>query len=382
MVFSKRKASLFLLAAVICVLASFFIPLRAEAARVLSSEVIKFGPEETVADDLYLFGNTVTVSGTVLGDTIIFAREAIIDGKIKGSLLVFAEMVRVTGEVEGTARGASNSFFFQGSTARDLLVAANTISVTGSIGWDFFGAASNLTVTGPVGRDMKVATKRLVVDGPVGGSIETTTDELIIGPGAKIGGRITYTSEKEATVDQNAVIGGVVKRLEPVAEPAVTPPGRRAWRFARPIFSLLLVALLMALFFPVLTAGAAQTIRGRAALSTGYGALVVFAAPIASLILLFTVIGLPVALLTMLLYTVLLYLSRIFAGYFLAQLALDYFNKKLHPVWTALFGVLVLALLTRIPFIGWLIHLAAVLIASGAFIAYLASNKEQRTNCA
>lgn len=40
-------------------------------------------------------------------------------------------------------------------------------------------------------------------------------------------------------------------------------------------------------------------------------------------------------------------------------------------------GVFVLALLIRIPYIGWLIHIAAVLFAAGAFIIYLAGEKNQ-----
>jgi len=79
----------------------------------------------------------------------------------------------------------------------------------------------------------------------------------------------------------------------------------------------------------------------------------------------------------MLLYIVLIYTTRVFAGYFLAQIIFERFNKQVHPVWTGLAGVFVLALLVRIPYIGWLINIAAVLFAAGAFIVYLAGEKKQ-----
>ncbi len=70
------------------------------------------GSAEVIDDDIYFFGDTVTINRTVLGDAVIFCREAIINGKIEGSLLVFAETVRINGEIVGSARGGANNIFF------------------------------------------------------------------------------------------------------------------------------------------------------------------------------------------------------------------------------------------------------------------------------
>jgi hypothetical protein len=138
------------------------------------------------------------------------------------------------------------------------------------------------------------------------------------------------------------------------------------------------VALLMILLFPAVTKGSAAMIGEKPTSSLGTGALIVFVAPIAALILLATVIGIPVSFLSMLLYIVLIYLSRVFAGYFLAELAFNKFGVELHPVLKALIGVLVLALIFKIPYIGWLIHLAAVIFGSGAFIHYMLHQKSDQ----
>lgn len=356
-----------------------FTPGLAEAAVLLTGDDSTISPGETVYDDVYLFGETVAISGTVLGDAVIFANEAVIDGTVTGSLLVVAQTVSITGDVQGTIRGGANTIFFQGSTGRDLMMGANTISINGSIGQDYFGAANNSTVSGSVGRNIHTSMNRLVIDSTVGGDINAYTSELIFGPNAKVDGAVTYTSETDATVDKQAVIIGAMKRLDPPSKTMIASPGRSAWGFIRPILSLLAVALLMVLLFPVLTAGTARTIKAKPGLSVGYGALIVFVAPVAALILLITVIGIPISFLSMLLYMVLIYLTRVFAGYFLAQITLERFGKNLHPVWTALFGVLVLALLIKIPYVGWLIHLTAVLFAAGAFILYMVGKKEETT---
>jgi cytoskeletal protein CcmA (bactofilin family) len=367
--FCKRE---YLLSAVMILLVLLLlVPSSVWAASVTTGDALTIGAGEVVEDDVYLFGDVVTISGLVKGDAVIFCREAIIDGTIEGSLLVFAETIRIDGEIVGTARGGANSIFFSGTTSRDLMMAANTLSISGKVGQDLFGAGNSITVTGSIGRDVLASMNRLVIDAPVGGNINAYTSDLVLGPRAIVNGAITYTSSNEASIDGNAVISGQVKRLDPPADQVVSSPGRSVWSFVRPILSLLALALLMILVFPGLTKGTAGMIGQKTGQSAGYGALVVFGAPLAALVLLITIIGIPIGLLSMLLYLALLYTARVFAGYYLASIFFNRINKEIHPVWIMLSGVLILALLIQIPYLGWFINLAAVIFASGAFLLYL-----------
>jgi len=352
--------------------------LPAEAAKVDAGDNLTIGADEQIDDDLYLFGEVITVSGMVTGDAILFGREVVVDGTIMGSLLVFAETVRIDGNIAGTVRGGANSITFGGSSGRDLMIMANSITVSGPVGQDLFAAANNVIMTGSVGRDLKSSMNSLLVDGPVGGDIDVMVSELVIGPNALVSGKVTYTSELEATVNDQAVIGGSMTRLDPpTTEVTGVSAGRSVWGFVRPILSLLFVALLMILLFPAVTKGSAALIGEKPTSSLGTGSLIVFVAPIAAVILLITVIGIPVSFLSMLLYIVLLYVARVFAGYFLAELAFNKFGVDLHPVLKALIGVLVLALIFKIPFVGWLIHLAAVIFGAGAFMHYMLHQKSE-----
>jgi len=353
------------------------MPLNTEAAVISSGDMLTVETAETIDDDIYFFADTVNISGTVLGDAVIFCREAFIDGKIEGSLLVFAEVIRINGEIVGSARGGANSIFFQGSTERDLMMAANTISISGLVGNDLFVGASSADLTGAVGRDIRASMNRLTVDGPVGGDIKVYVNDLIFGSSAKVGGKVTYISENDAVVSSGAIISGTLDKLDPPSETVLASPGRTAWSFIRPILSLLAVTVVVTLLFPVLTSGTALTIKNKPGKSIGYGALVVFMAPIAALLLLISVVGIPISFLSMLLYIVLIYLTRIFTGFFLADIIFERFDKKVHPVWTGLTGVFVLAILVKIPYLGWLIHIAAILFAAGALIIYLAEEKKK-----
>lgn len=375
------KVKKILLALMIILTMLLIAPGSVLAAIVTTGDAVTIGEREVVDDDVYLFGNVVTISGLVRGDTIVFGREAIIEGTVEGSLLVFAETIRIDGEVTGTTRGAANSVIFSGATGRDLMIAANSISISGSVGQDFFGGANNITITGSVGRNILASMSRLVIDSPVGGDVDAYVSDLVIGPRAVISGRVTYTSDNEASVDGSAIISGQLKRLDPTSEHTFASPGRSAWSVIRPILSLLALALLMILVFPGFTAGTAAMIGEKPGASAGYGALLVFVAPLAALILLITVIGIPIGFMSMLLYIVLLYTARVFTGYYLASFLFERIKKELHPVWVALCGVLVLALLIQIPYLGWLINLAAVIFASGALLLYLHGKEKSPETC-
>ena len=49
------------------------------AAAVTTGDALTIGAGEVVEDDVYLFGDVVTISGLVRGDAIVFCREAIIN---------------------------------------------------------------------------------------------------------------------------------------------------------------------------------------------------------------------------------------------------------------------------------------------------------------
>ncbi|HED23777.1 MAG TPA: hypothetical protein ENN91_01470 [Firmicutes bacterium] len=257
------------------------------------------------------------------------------------------------------------------------MMAGNTISIAGPIGQDYYGAANTSTVTGSVGRHIRASMSNLIVDAPVGGDMTLFVGDLSLGPRADVSGSITYTSEKEAVVDSTAIIGGSVKRLDPPAETGTGSARHSFWSFIRPVLSMLLAALILVLLFPVVTGGSAVKIKEKPWPSIGIGALIVFVAPLVALILMLTVFGLPVGIITILLYIALIYLVRVVSGYFLAMIVFERFGKRLHPLWIALIGVFVLSLLIKIPYVGWIINLASVLFAAGAFILYLAGKKEK-----
>src|ERR1051325_1104670 len=116
------------LAALLLVLAQ---PPAAMAAETRGGNEIAVGPNEIIDDDLYAFGQNVTILGQVTGSVIAGGDTVIIEGEIGGDVMAAGSTVMVDGPVHGSIRAAGQSVQLRNQVDGDLLATGNSISVVG-----------------------------------------------------------------------------------------------------------------------------------------------------------------------------------------------------------------------------------------------------------
>jgi hypothetical protein len=103
----------------------------------------------------------------------------------------------------------------------------------------------------------------------------------------------------------------------------------------------------------------------------GYGAIALFVTPLAAIVVCATVVGLPLGIITLLLWGILLYLSQIPVSLFIGHAILGR-NKPLeskgYMIGCLALGLLLLTLARAIPFVGFFVALATALFGLGAFV--------------
>jgi len=132
-----------------------------------------------------------------------------------------------------------------------------------------------------------------------------------------------------------------------------------------------ITGLVLILIAPRRMAAAAMAIRTETGRVAGYGAIALFAVPLAALVLAITVVGLPLGIITMLLWGILLYLSQLPVSIVVGHLILGRrkpLEGKGFMIGSLALGLLVLALLKWIPFLGFFVSLAIALFGMGAFV--------------
>jgi len=375
---TKYSLKIFTTILMLIMLVLFFTtPVFAFDAR--SDNAINISAGEVINDDLYIGANTITIDGTVAGDIWAGARTIFISGPVMGSVMAVAQTIVISGDVDHAIRIAGEKINISGNVAGDLFVAGSEINIedTAHIKGDILLGAGVISIDGIVDGDIRGGGDKITVSNEVGGDINLEVNELTILPTADIKGSLTYTSEKRAVIQTGAQIAGITNHKLPEAEK------EQSKTFPLALFSsiktkfigylmALITGLLIILVAPKRLASIAESIYTRPGPSAGWGSLILFITPIAAIIVCITIIGLPLGLITLALWGMAIYLAQIPFSLFLGQWIISHFGEvkdsKGFMIGSLAVGLLIINLLTLIPYFGFFIILTVTLFGLGAIV--------------
>jgi len=321
-----------------------------------AGEVVQI--DGTVNGTTFAVGQNVVVNGTIQGDLLTAAQEIVVNGTVTGNIYAAGQIVEVNGQVKGDIFGAGQKIRYNKDAVleRDAFAAGQNVILTGTIGRKLFAAAESVALAGTVGNDARIE-----------------ANNVHLNEGAQINGDLVYTSSSQAYIAPGAKVSGittwnVAEKKPPVK--AVNKLGQELGGFVVSILSALLFWFLISLWRPAFWTATTRTITAAPLKTLGFGALTLLITPLAVILLLVTVIGIPLGIILGIVYGVSIWLSHIivavFAGYWLAQ---RFRWPELHKgVWLVLLGLSLLALLGKLPFVGFLVNLAVILAGLGAMV--------------
>jgi len=364
------RAVPFLLAAV--ALALLLVP-RPAVAAVRRGETVTIGPNETVNEDLYAVGQTVTMQGVVNGDLLVAASQANIEGTVTGDLLLATGQAHVTGQVLGSVRAASGQTEIAGHVGKDVSAVTGRLEITpsASVDHDVLVGGGNVSVKGPVKGGILGGVGQLVLASPVDREVRVDVGTLQLEKGADLRGGLNYTSDKQATIAPDARIAGTVQKQAPVQE---GPRGAAAFflRWERALFSFFVLGLVLVLLFPEYSRRTLGTLRQKPWASLGLGVATLVVTPFAAVIVMFIGVllgGWWLGAFLLALYAIALALGVAVGGLYLGRWILDRFGKQaVHLALALLLGVALLTLVARVPVLGAVVMLAALFFGLGALL--------------
>src|ERR1044072_8073173 len=69
-------------------------------AETRSGEQLVIKSDEVIGDSLYIFGQQITIEGTIEGDLIAFAQQITLNGTVKGDIIAAAQTIDINGAAE------------------------------------------------------------------------------------------------------------------------------------------------------------------------------------------------------------------------------------------------------------------------------------------
>jgi len=354
-------------------------PLCVSAADIKSGDNVYLPPQETIEGNLYAASNNITIDGEIKGDLIAAAQTIIVNGRLDGDLIAAAQTIIVNGEVNGNVRLAGNSAQINGTVARNLNFIGNALDINknAKIGWDLMSGANNINIAGLINGNVYGNGNNIVLSGVVGKNLEFIGNKnsgISLSSEANIGGDLNYSENIKILKKDGAQISGQTKLIKNKEK------AKNKHYFFSIIYKILAAIIIgLIIIFPgkKIINALYDTAQKNPWASLGWGMLILLATPTLSLILIFTIIGIPLAILGFLVWFLVLYLGKIISAIFIGKAVNKILNKEkekslLIPL---LAGVTIAWLLFSIPFIGWIISLSATCLGLGSLIMYLKIKK-------
>ncbi len=332
--------------------------------------------EREFGTDHFVAGCPVRIESRVAGDAFAAGCSVDIDAPVDGDVLAAGGNVRIAAPIGQTLYAAGGSLAVNAAIGRSARLAGGDVEIgpKAQVGGNVTVGGGKVRILGAVKGYVRAAGGEVRIDGPIDGDVIATAGTVELGPNARIAGKLRYASRNELARDAAAQVKDGVERLQ--FEGKWAAPERAKHSFAARggwIWSigLMIIAAVLVAALPAFSARVSAALRSRSGFSLLIGFVALVCIPAAALILLFTIIGLPLALLTIALYLALLLIGYVCVGigagdWALARLAPARASQLGWRIVAAVLGMLVLTLLARIPYLGGFVVLIALLLGLGA----------------
>jgi hypothetical protein len=365
------KNKILLMGAFVSLFSIFGIYRVANAQSIKSSDNINVSSEQKVESSVYYSGSSIDIAGTINGDVYCIGQTVNISGTINGDVICAAQNINISGEVDGSLRIAAQTVNISGKTKRSSTIFAQSTSFSSGskIGQDLNGASSQVFINqgASVARDITMGAETMNINGEIGRNAEVAAENLRLGPSSKINGNLTYYSKNDVDRQQGAEVAGSVTKKSPEASPnksMFTSP------FASIMFglfilgSMLLTSLVLVLLFPRVFRGVIKSSDGKTGKTIGLGFASIFLTPFVIVFLLISVIGIPIAILLILSWMIVMFLSGPLFAYFIGSKIMSNSNS----IVIMLAGSVILLLLYAIPLLNFFAFTAAGVYGSGMLL--------------
>lgn len=316
---------------------------------------------EILSDDLYLFGNNITMDKLVDGNVYICASTANITGQVNGNLFVIAENVNFDGAYIG------NSIFVCATNTK-FNAACN----------DLYSMGTNLDVSydSYIARDSRIAGNNITFKGLNYRNMYVTANTLNFGEAdslASIQGNLNYSSPNELTIPEGIISGEVNYTPTEINE---NTSANNITDIISDTISALIFGIAIYWAFRFFTPKFAENISNFSKVSkflkTGLAGLIsLLVIPIVAIILLITIYGLGLSIALLAVYALMLSISFTTFSLFVTKLVKIKITK-IPEFCIFMILVVILSFTKYIPYVGYFLSLIYGIFGFGMIIISLA----------
>ena len=356
-------------------LVQFLMPIviSAQGSIYKSEPLVQISSEDSLQSQLISAGETVEMSGWLGNDFFSAARFLMLKGSVNDDAIVAAQQIIIDGEVGDLLMGAGETIIINGVIKGDIFLAAREIQITKSARIEGNAALAGRTITidgAEVDGWLRAAGDELILNGSIGQFTDLYSNDVTFGEGYLAALGTTISSEETLYRENLGVIPSdltLTIREEPVVFTILFKIGF--------YLSVLITGMILLRVFEKPAIDIHRFATEKFWKNTGVGLITFLGVPIAIFLLMLPVLTLPLSFLLLLVY-----LLALFAGYLLVALTLGvmgilYFKKEEAQASTyylgLALGMIIIAILTNLPFIGFILNAILLFFGLGSLTYYL-----------
>ena len=339
------------------------------------SKIISLPAGSVYHGDYFAMGSNVEISGTVEGDLYLLAAQAFVDGHVKGDILVCAGNAQISGIVDNNVRAIAGQGTIDGNIGHSVTAIGGNVQLSSSakLGGNLVCVAGTTEILSSITGDATVAASHLRVSGSIGDRLNAYVGKLRLTSKAHVGSDLEYKSDEEALIDPEAQIGGKIIHHTSVVQKFIgggwlkgVIVGSKVVGFIMNFIYSFVVGWLLIRLFPRNFELAQEALSLHFLKCFGFGLMLLILLPLASLLLLMSILGVPFALTLIALNVITFYTVKIFPILWFTEKVFKGFNIKIGRYSALAIGLFAYFLLTPIPYFGIVLVLAALLLGLGA----------------
>lgn len=341
------------------------------AMTILTTNV--YARELAIADD------TVNEEGEYNSVRLVAGNKVTSSAKVDGISLIAGNDVTIEGNVT-YGFYAGNNINLNGTIEKDAFIAGNGIVIgeNAIISRDLFIAGNTIKIETNIGRDLHAGSVRVDLSGiTVNGDAYLDAEEIIMDEDTVITGKLSYIEDAKITGLDKATIGSTETRK--VEELTIKV------NFMSTVYdfivSIVASFIVMAVLFYIMPSSKEKLDNlelkfESIAKTTAIGIAILFVVPMVCLIAVFTGILTPIALITICIYAIAIYLGTLLTSYVVGNVI----NKKLfnndNKYLSLMVGIIIVRLAILIPMLGFWIGAIALLHGLGLIYKFITSRTQ------
>lgn len=347
-------------------------------ALVFAQDQVNITKDETRNGIQLITANKIDISGTVKGDVFAIGQDVSVSGIIEGNLFVASSIITIKEEskITGSAFFVGQKINLSGAIEGATYLASSNLKTTADFKSkrEFNFVTKEADINGIFERKINGSSENIILNGKFSSDVLLKTKYLTYEPTLDVKGQITYYAPYQALSKyengQSAIIGGEDYNHTPLPT---------FWKKFSTDLDTKLLGLIYLLIIGFLWLWlwreryntVITNLKEQLWPALGWGIVILLLLPATFLILSFSIIGLPIALILLGFVIFWTYLATIIVGGLIGNFIMSLLNHDAdkYPYLALGLGILILLILFSVPIIGWIFKVFCIILAFGIIVA-------------